>query len=367
MLKIITITSSRAEYDLLFPLLNLMKKSKKIKNRIIACGSHLDTRFGKTIKAIKRDSFNNVVTIDTLSKNKKNSNFDTLNSFNIFFSKFSFFLKNKKIDLVLLLGDRYEIFGASICSYFLNIPIVHISGGDTSLGSKDEIFRNSISQMSDLHFVKINKHKEKLVSLGIKSKNIKVTGSLSNDNYRKKFDRKFLLKKPFILITFHSVTNSNNKNDNNVKYLLNSLKKYKKYNMLFTSSNHDTGGRVINYLIKKFVKLNKNSIFVHNLGRDLYYQAMNNCEFMIGNSSSGIIESMIYKKPAINILPRQLGRHSNKNVINCNNNVHEICKSIDKASSTDFKKKCKEFKNRFKKTNIKPSKIMLKEILKKYG
>ena len=137
--------------------------------------------------------------------------------------------------------------------------------------------------------------------------------------------------------------------------------------MLFTSSNHDTGGKKINSLIKKFVKLNKNSIFVHNLGRDLYYNAMHDCEFMIGNSSSGIIESMIYKKPAINILPRQLGRHSNGNVINCNNNLNDICKSIDKAISNDFKKKCNKLKNFFKKNNIKPSKIMLKQILKRYA
>ena len=367
MLKIITITSSRAEYDLLFPLLDLMKKSKKIQNKIIACGSHLDSRFGKTTQQIKKDNFKNIESIKTLSLNFDNSNFDTLNSFKIFFSKFSFFLKNKKIDLVLALGDRYEMFGASICCYFLNIPIVHISGGDTSLGSKDEIFRNSISQMSDLHFVKINQHKKKLINLGINAKDIIVTGSLSNDNYKKKFDKKFFLKKPFILITFHSVTNSKDENDSNIKYLLSSLKKYKKYNMLFTSSNHDTGGKKINSLIKKFVKLNKNSIFVHNLGRDLYYHAMHDCEFMIGNSSSGIIESMIYKKPAINILPRQLGRHSNGNVINCNNNLNDICKSIDKAISNDFKKKCNKLKNFFKKNNIKPSKIMLKQILKRYA
>ena len=206
-----------------------------------------------------------------------------------------------------------------------------------------------------------------MISLGINKNNIKVTGSLSNDNYKKKFDRNFFLNKPFILITFHSVTNSDNKNDSNVKYLLDSLKKYKKFNLLFTSSNHDEGGRKINYLIKRFVSLNKNSVFVPNLGRDLYYQAMHDCEFMIGNSSSGIIESMLYKKPAINILPRQLGRLSNKNVINCKNNENDICKSIDKAISTKFKKKCMRFKNFFKKTDIKPSKIMLKEILKKYG
>ena len=367
MLNILTVTSSRAEYDLLYPLLDLIRNSKKVKNKIVVCGSHLDDRFGQTVKLIKKDKFKHILKVNTLKLNKENSNNDTLKSLKIFISEFSNKFKNKKIDLVILLGDRYEIFGASVCSFFLDIPIAHISGGDTSLGSKDETFRNSISLMSDTHFVKIDKHKKKLISLGIDKKNIIVTGSLSNENYVKKFDKKFFVNKPFVLITFHSVTNSKNQNDNNVQNLLNSLKKFKRYKLLFTSSNHDVGGKNINLAIKKFVNLNKNSIFIPNLGRKLYYQAMKECEFMIGNSSSGIIESMIYKKPAINILPRQLGRHSNNNVINCKNNVKDICNSIEIAQSKKFQIKCKRLKNFFKKSWVKPSEIMLKTIIKKYG
>ena len=221
--------------------------------------------------------------------------------------------------------------------------------------------------MSDLHFVKIDDHKEKLIKLGVNKKNIFVTGSLSNENYRKKFSQKFFINKPFVLVTFHSVTNNKNLDLSNVKYLLKSLKKLSNYNLLFTSSNHDAGGKKINSMIKKFTKSHKNSLFVHNLGRELYYQAMKECEFMIGNSSSGIIESMIYKKPAINILPRQLGRYSNMNVINCQNTEKDISKSIKKALSKNFINKCKRLKNSFKKNDRKPSKIMLENILKKYG
>lgn len=367
MIKVLTVTSSRAEYDLLFPLLDLMRKSKKINNKIVACGSHLDKKFGKTIHDIKKDKFKNIFSIDTLKSQNENSSFYMLNSFKIFLSKFSFFLKNKKIDLILILGDRYEIFGASICAYFLNIPIVHISGGDTSLGSKDETFRNSISLMSSLHFVKIKEHKKKLISLGVAKRKIFITGSLSNDNFKKKFDKNSLLKKPFFLITFHSVTNSKKKQDSDIKNLLTCLEKLNSYNLLFTSSNHDVGGKKINLEINKFVKKHKNSVFVHNLGRELYHQAMNECELMIGNSSSGIIESMIYKKPAINILPRQLGRFANKNVINVKNNINDIEKVIKKATSKNFKNKCKKLKNHFKNENNKPSDIMLKKILEYYG
>jgi len=367
MIETLTVTSSRAEYDLLFPLLSLMRKSNKINNRLVICGSHLNQKFGKTIRDIKKDKFRNIFLIDSLKLQPEDSNFTMLSSFKIFFSKFSSFVKNKKIDLILILGDRYEAFAASICAYFLNIPIVHISGGDTSLGSKDEAFRNSISLMSSLHFVKIDKHKKKLVSMGVPKEKIFITGSLSNDNFKKKFTKKFFLKKPFVLITFHSVTNSKNKKDSNIENLLKSLEKLNLYNLLFTSSNHDVGGKKINSTINKFVKTHKNSFFVHNLGRDLYHQAMKECEFMIGNSSSGIIESMIYKKPAINILPRQLGRYANNNVINVLNNVDEIDKAIKTAISTKFRLKCKKLKNHFKNESNKPSDIMIKKILKYYG
>ena len=345
MLKLITITSSRAEYDLLFPLLNYIRESKKIKNKIIACGSHLDNRFGRTIELIKKDKFNDVLKIDTLHTNKKNSNYDTLNSFKIFFSKLSIFLNKKKVDAILLLGDRYEIYASSICAYFLDIPIVHISGGDTSLGSKDEIFRNSISLMSDLHFVKIDDHKKKLIKLGVNKKNIFVTGSLSNENYRKKFSQKFFINKPFVLVTFHSVTNNKNLDLSNVKYLLKSLKKLSDYNLLFTSSNHDAGGKKINSMIKKFTKSNKNSLFVHNLGRELYYQAMKECEFMIGNSSSGIIEVPSFKKGTINVGERQEGRLKSKSIIDCKPYKDEIIKAIEKLYSLDFKKVLEKSKN----------------------
>ena len=227
MINSLTITSSRAEYDLLFPLIDSIRKSKKIRNKIVVCGSHLNKEYGNTINYIKKDNFKNFISINTLKNQNKNTNFNMLNSFQIFLSNFSNYLKGKKIDFILLLGDRYEVFAAGICAYILNIPIVHISGGDTSLGSKDENFRNSISLMSDLHFVKIHAHKEKLISLGIDKKKIFITGSLSNDNYIKKFKNKFFYKKPFILITFHSVTKSKNKDDSNIKYLLESLKKLK--------------------------------------------------------------------------------------------------------------------------------------------
>ena len=366
MIKILTITGSRSEYDLLYPLLKTLNNHKKIILNILCCGAHLNKDYGKTINKIKKDKFENLILLKTINNNNNNKK-ETFESYKYLSDQVGKIILNKKIDLILLLGDRYEAHASATAAFFLNIPIVHISGGDTSYGSMDEYFRNSISLMSNLHFVKIKTHRDKLLNFGINKKKIYITGSLSNENYIDKFYKKFIIDKPFALVTFHPVTNSKNKKDNEIENLFKNIKLQKNLNFLLTASNHDTGGNEINSKIKKFVKLNKNTVFIPNLGRDLYYQAMKECEFMIGNSSSGIIESMIYKKPSINILPRQLGRQSNKNVINCNNNFSDIKTSITKALSNRFKLRCIKLNNVFKMKKNKPSDIILEKIIENYG
>ena len=365
MKKILTVTGSRSEYDLLYPLLKKLDDNKKINLNILCCGSHLDKNYGNTIVDIKKDNFKNIFSLKTIKE--KNNNLEIFNSYKYLSDKVGKLLIKEKIDLLLLLGDRFEAHASATAAFFHHIPIAHISGGDTSFGSMEEYFRNSISLMSNLHFVKTNKHKDKLLNLGVNKNKIFNVGSLSNENYISKFDKSFIIDSPFVLVTFHPVTNSTNKKDNNLNDLLKSVKFYNNLNYLFTASNHDSGGKKINNDLIKFVKENKNCKFIHNLGRKLYYQAMYQCEFMIGNSSSGIIESMIYKKPSINILPRQNGRQANKNVINCQNNYNSIKKSINQALSSNFKNKCKKLKNIFYNKSKKPSKLIEKEIIKYYG
>ncbi len=366
MKNILTVTGSRSEYDLLYPLIKKIDNEKKFEFNLLCCGSHLDKNFGTTIKEIKKDNFKKIYKLKTIQK-KNNSLIEILDSHSLLQKKISKLIINKRIKLLIILGDRFEAHASALSAYFLNIPIVHISGGDTSLGSMDEYFRNSISLMSNIHFVKTKKHKSKLIRLGIEKNKIFITGSLSNENFVSEFEKKFIFKKPFGLVTFHPVTNTTNKNDNNIKNLLKAVDSFENLNFLFTASNHDKGGIIINKDIKRFVKNNKKYKFVYNLGRKLYYQAMKNCEFMIGNSSSGILESMIYKKPAINILPRQMGRQSNKNVIHCKNQTFLIKQAIDKALTLEFKKKCKSLKNIFRSNVKSPSEFMLNKIKIFYG
>lgn len=365
MIKILTVTGSRSEYDILYPLLKKIDNHKKLELTILLCGSHLNKNFGKTISYVKLDRFKNLIKLKSIFKNQ-NGNIQIFNSYNYVSKAISKILIKKKIDLLLILGDRFEAHAASIAAFFLKKKIIHIGGGDTSLGSMDEYFRNSISLMSDLHFPKIFKHKDKLINLGVKANKIYPVGSLSNENYLRVFEKFFFVKEPFALVTFHPVTNSKFKKDNNIEILIKALATQKDLKFLFTASNHDAGGKEINDTIKKYTKKDKRFIYVPNLGRKLYYQAMNNCEFMIGNSSSGIVESMIYKKPSINILPRQLGRKGNKNIIHCKNDYLSIIKSIKKVKSDNFKKKCNNLNNIFLKNDRKPSQIIIEKILKNY-
>ena len=229
MMNILAVTGSRSEYDLLFPLIKKLDNEKKITFHLFCCGSHVDKNFGNTINEIKKDKFSNVYTFKTIKK-YNSKNIEILNSHKELSSKISKFLVKQKINVLILLGDRFEAHASALAAYFLKVPIVHISGGDTSLGSMDEFFRNSISLMSDMHFVKTKKHQLKLIKLGVEKKKIFITGSLSNENYKDKFYNGNIFRKPFGLVTFHPVTSIENKDDNNTAYLFNAVKNFKNLN-----------------------------------------------------------------------------------------------------------------------------------------
>ena len=333
--KIIFITSSRSDLDLITVLVKKFKAENYNVNLII-CGSHLYKNFGQTYKDVDNDVKKISYKIKTnIIFNKKKSQTSIIRKFNNFLSK-------KEFKYGIILGDRIESYLFSLSLKKNNIPIIHVSGGDTSLGSKDEYYRNKISSMSFLHFTKTQKQKNKLLKLGINKSKIYVIGSLAIELIKPKnsfqnlkfnsLERKILLNnKPFCLACFHPSTLSKKKNDNNPDHLLNASKKYKNINFVFTASSHDEKGAIILERIKNFCKFNDNCYFIYNLGKKKYFYFLSQCIFMIGNSSSGIIESSLMKKKSINILPRQLGREVDKNVIHCKNNIKQILIKIKKV------------------------------------
>ncbi len=352
MKKICVITSSRADYGLLKPLMMSMQKSKKIQLSIFVTGSHLSKKHGNTINEIISDEFTIdkkiklPITNDTSEKITKCLGY-VITKFGLFFSKM-------KPDAILILGDRYEILGVA-CSAIINrIPIIHIHGGEKTLGAYDDAFRHSISKMSVLHFVSHSAYKKRLIQLGENSQHIHVVGALGIESIKKikkesknklQKDLKINFWKKNLLISFHPVTLEKNTSAKYIDELLLALMSLKNTNLFFTMTNSDNESDIINFKIKSFVNKNKNAFFFKSLGSTKYISLLAKVDAVVGNSSSGIIEAPFLKIPTLNIGNRQKGRELSSSIICCSPTKNDILRGIKKIYSDIFKNKTKKSKN----------------------
>lgn len=331
------VTGSRAEYDHLFWLLKLLKKDKKINLNLLVTGSHLEKKYGFTYSKIEKDGFLKNFKINLLIKGDDSVNIS--NSVALGIKLFTKNLKKMKPRLVILLGDRYEIFSAAIAASFLNIPIAHLNGGETTAGAFDEWIRHSISKMSSLHFVANEKYKKRVIQLGENPDTVFNVGGLSSDNvYKTKLISKvqieeecnFKFKKNNLLVTYHPVTLENNTSERAFLEILKALKKLRETLIIFTFPNSDPNNKVIIKMIKKFSIENHNVVSFTSLGRVKYLSILKNCDLILGNSSSGLLEAPYLGIRTIDIGDRQLGREKTKSVISCKANNGDILKEIKK-------------------------------------
>ena len=353
--KIIFYTGSRADYGILEP---IIKKLKKKTDLFLVIGPHHFVKnFGYSKKHINRKMF------------KKTYNCESqINYRNVDINKFikSSIPKYKKIindvdpDLVIILGDRYEVLSFVIASFFQNKKICHLHGGEKTTGSFDDTIRHVITKFSDYHFTTNDKYKNRILSLGENKKNIFNFGSIGAENLKKlKYLSKEKIlsklgifnKKDIILVTFHPETNSLKSYKFQIETFLSSLKKFNNYHFVFTASNGDPGGDLFNSRIKKFVRLNENSSFFYTLGTQNYLNVMKFSKMIIGNSSSAIIESPSFNIPVLNIGSRQNGREFSKNILSCEINKAIIENKIKKLSSFK-KKKLKQLNLNYKKNSL---------------
>ena len=232
------------------------------------------------------------------------------------FTGFADLIMKNSFDIVILLGDRYEIFAFAIVSSFFKLPIAHIHGGELSMGSLDDAMRHSITKLSHVHFVSTSTYKKRVIQLGeipqkvhnvgsLGVENLKSIKLLSKNSIEKKLKIKF--KKNNILVTFHPETLEKNTFSNLIQ-LLNALKKLQNYLIIFTRSNADNENNKFTRRIIKFINKNKNSIMFNSLGAVNYFSVIKQVDFVIGNSSSGIVEAAIPNIPVVNIGTRQKGR-----------------------------------------------------------
>lgn len=352
MRKVAVVTGTRAEYGYLKPLMNEIKKDNQLKLIPIATGMHLLNQYGKSINDVEKD-FPDINKIEMKLKG------DTLQDMTSYLAEgiknLSYFFEKTEPDIVIALGDRSEAFATAIASVYLNIPFAHINGGDVSGTTLDESIRHAITKLAHIHFVHTKTNAKRIEKMGEEKKRIFVTGALTIDsikqlNLMSKEDlfKKYNLK-PYektFLILHHPTTTLKDKGFSQFKELIYALEELKKQTVLIYP-NCDAGSKNFIDLIEKYEK--KSYIYTFkNLRQVDYLSFMKNCDLMIGNSSSGIIESPSFKIPAINIGSRQQGRERSDNIIDVKPNKKEILKAVDFALNNEkFQNKLERCVNKF--------------------
>lgn len=346
--KIYIFTTNRADYGLLKRFISLCKLSRYLKPTLIVSGSHLEKKYGYTFSEIKKD---NLIAYKKIFLNIKKDKpkyiaramANSMNSISKIFSR-------DKPDLIVVLGDRIELIPICYSALLFNVPIVHFNGGELTEGLMDEAVRHSVTKLSHIHFVANTVYKNRLIQMGENPKKVYNVGGTSIDNIKhtnllnkieieKKL--KFKFYKNNFLVTYHPVTLDINKSKIEITNILKVLELFKEYKIIFTGTNIDPSNEFIKRKILKFCKKNINVNYFESLGHTNYLSIMNNCDLIIGNSSSGILEAPYFKKPVINIGNRQGGRLKSKNIISCNSNFQDILKSINYAISPKFLKTLK--------------------------
>lgn len=365
MRKICVVTSTRAEYGLLYWLLKEIKADSELKLQLIVTGMHLSPEFGLTYKEIEKE-FKIDKKIEILSGS--HTSLDICAEMARVYEKFASALAELKPDILVLLGDRYEIFGVAGVASIMQIPIAHIHGGETTQGAFDEAFRHSITKMSHIHFAATNEYANRIIQLGEDPsrvfnvggpgiENIKKLNLLNKDEFEKSID--FRLAKKNILITFHPVTLENSSAREQFNELLNALDELEETNFIFTKANSDTDGDVINKMIDEYVSENsQKAVAFASLGQLRYLSAIKFVDIVLGNSSSALLEVPSFKKATINIGDRQKGRARASSVIDVRPVKEEILAAIKRAYSKEFEQTLKDTINPYDGGN--PSKKMVK-------
>lgn len=338
-LKICAVTTTRADYGIMRPLLLKLDGCDWCDLVLVVTGTHLLKAFGHTIDEVKKDGLKIDKKISIMSKANDNP-VETANIMSKTVLKFTKYFEESKPDVVLLLGDRFETFEVAASCTICRIPVIHIAGGETTEGAVDEVFRHSITKMSYLHLASTEAYKDRIIQLGEDPKRVYNTGALGVENVMnvKTLSKEelgkalnFELDKPYAVVTFHPVTLENDSAMTQLHELLNVLHKHTEMKFIITKANADLSGEKINAELEKFVKSNPHCIVVSSLGTLKYFSAINGSCMVIGNSSSGIVEVPSFGKPTINIGDRQKGRIQANSTINCKPVEADIEKALQKA------------------------------------
>lgn len=343
MRKICVITGTRAEYGLLRWVMQGIKDEPEFTLQIIATGMHLSPEFGLTYQAIEQDGFKIDRKVEMLTSS--DTPVGIAKSMGLGMIGFADALTDLKPDLILVLGDRFEIFSAVSAALVARIPVAHLHGGETTEGAFDEALRHSITKMSHLHFVAAEAYRQRVIQLGEQPERVYVVGGLGVDNIKRMqlLDRAaleasldFKLGRKNLLITFHPVTLETATAADQMAELLAALSDLKNTQLIFTLPNADTDGRALIKMVEQFVAQHPHASAYSSLGQLRYLSCIAQVDGVVGNSSSGLAEVPSFKKGTINIGDRQRGRLQAESIINCEPNRESITAALEQLYSKNF-------------------------------
>ncbi|MBF0553526.1 MAG: UDP-N-acetylglucosamine 2-epimerase (hydrolyzing) [Nitrospirae bacterium] len=352
-MKVCIITSSRADYGIIAPLMRQVKSDSNMCLQVLVTGMHLSHEFGYTYMEVEKDGFSIDEKIEIiLSSDTQQA---ICKSMALAMAGFPVAYERLKPDVIVVLGDRFEIFCAVTAAIVYRIPVAHIHGGELTEGAFDNAFRHCITKMSHLHFTSCEVYRQRVIQMGEEPEYVFNVGAIGIDNISnynllplKELQKELgvTFNKYNLLVTFHPTTLEDNTSEMQFNSLLNALDTLEDTTVIFTKTNADTYGRIINTLIDQYVKDHSYSaVSFISLGQLRYLSLLQFVDAVVGNSSSGIIEAPSFKIGTIDIGDRQKGRVKANSVINCMATTEDIIHSIETLYSDEFQGMLKDVVN----------------------
>lgn len=343
--KICVVTGTRAEYGLLYWLMKEIESCSELELQVIATGMHLAPEFGLTYQQIEKDGFHIDKRVEMLLSS--DSEIGITKSMGLGMIGFADALAELQPDIMVVLGDRFEIFAATSAAMIARIPVAHLHGGETTEGAYDEAIRHSITKMSHLHFTATEEYCKRVIQLGEQPERVFNVGAAGIDSIkrtklltRSEFEESinFKLGRRNVLVTFHPVTLEEDTAKIQFSHLLEALADLNDTHIIFTKANADTNGRIINTMIDQYVvEHTETSVAFTSLGQLRYLSAMQYMDGVVGNSSSGLLEAPSFRIGSINIGDRQRGRIKADSVIDCNPDLTDMKAALVRLLSDEFR------------------------------
>ena len=359
MRKICVVTGTRAEFGLLSRLMRMIKDSQDTSLQVIATNMHLSPKYGNTYQEIEKQGFTIDCKVPIINEDEGDDAIATVKSMARALSGFSDAYNELKPDMVVVLGDRYEILSAATAALIMRIPIAHIAGGAITEGAYDDAIRHSITKMSQLHFTSSEQYRKRVIQLGEEPNRVFYTGSLGVENIKKlpllskeeiETEIDFEIDEKTILVTYHPVTLGNRTAKDDIDDFIAALNERKDLRVVFTMPNSDTGGQFIVDAINDFVSKNQERARAYkSLGVIRYLSVMKQVAAVVGNSSSGLMEVPSFGKPTLDIGDRQKGRMAADSVFHCDPDKDSVLSGLEIVLSPSFREKAAQTRNPYEK------------------